>query len=50
MDCLEKRYCEKCYKKIRPLKNRDFSKRKFCLKCHKENDKEWQYKEFIKSL
>ena len=50
MDCLEKRYCEKCHKKMRTLKDRDFAKRKFCLKCHKENDRIWQYKEFIKEF
>lgn len=43
------RKCLKCNKKMRTIKN-DFKLRKYCKKCHFENEKEWEYKEFIKTL
>jgi hypothetical protein len=38
--------CQKCNKKIRAIKN-DFKSRKFCKKCHFENEKEWEFKTFM---
>ena len=43
------RCCSKCNKKMRVIKN-DFLQRKYCKKCHFENDKEWQLKQFIDGL
>ena len=41
--------CQKCNKKMRVIKN-DFKLRKFCKKCHFENEKEWEFKTFMSSF